>query len=641
MLKGAKSADDPIALEKLLCGINMYLDSLNRVDGATVISRDDMKELVAAKKIFAGPVKDSASPWPLVRKITIHVNARILRDGVVLADLPGLADTNLTRVKATKEYIKGCSTIIIVHPITRILSAVPVFKHVRECYRNGKIDNTVIAITNTDGFRHDRERSLSQSDQVYLDDLKRTASKLKEELEDLEDERDDAERNDEMKRYKELKSQVQEKKCLLVAAEADVRESNILIRNSSVAKDLQDKIEDMIGGGTKVSVFCISNSIYQLHRSGYQRSNPPELTVTGSGVPDLRAHLFEAPARQKLQKLMAVCKIKLPKALVALDLLCSKSALERKEDIMPKIEQPLQMFGKKLIEMEDMLKTEFARIMQGTYDTHWTAWKKEAGGTKVLRKWTALHWGRLLSFCRHDGVWKYAKSDEEFADWNEQAAGIVADDLARAFALAKKTFDSIATELTDAIDAHLSLISTALNESEELMGMEMTAVSQSVDLTREDGKKEVQKLFRKLGAEMHTILHAATSAEDENSHILHSMLEVYAECKQMNGPGSHDRRKAAIKAKLLGANNVFLYNIEQTIGMFEDLVDKWSEVAEKRLGDAFETVVTNFNRRFDNEEVEDNVRKAFRLRLLKTVKDATAVKDTELKKQLLECDKYR
>lgn len=228
----------------------MYLDSLNRVDGATVISCDDMKELVAAKKIFAGPVKDSASPWPLVRKITIHVNARILRDGMVFADLPGLADTNLTRVKATKEYIKGCSTIIIVHPITRILSAVPVFKHVRECYRSGKIDNTVIAITNTDGFRHDRERHLSQSDQVYLDDLKRTASKLKEELEDLEDERDDAERNDEMKRYKELKSQVQEKMCLLVAAVADVRESNILIRNSSVAKDLQNKIEDMIGGGT-------------------------------------------------------------------------------------------------------------------------------------------------------------------------------------------------------------------------------------------------------------------------------------------------------------------------------------------------------------------------------------------------------
>ncbi|EFE39643.1 hypothetical protein TRV_05673 [Trichophyton verrucosum HKI 0517] len=57
--------------------------------------------------------------WPLVELVRLHVKAPVLSTGVVLVDLPGLLDVNTARGTLAQKYIKNCSSLWVVAPITR------------------------------------------------------------------------------------------------------------------------------------------------------------------------------------------------------------------------------------------------------------------------------------------------------------------------------------------------------------------------------------------------------------------------------------------------------------------------------------------------------------------------------------------
>jgi len=52
----------------------------------------------------------------------MHVDAEILRTGIVLVDLPGVRDSNAARAAIAEDYMRKADEIIIVSPLNRILS---------------------------------------------------------------------------------------------------------------------------------------------------------------------------------------------------------------------------------------------------------------------------------------------------------------------------------------------------------------------------------------------------------------------------------------------------------------------------------------------------------------------------------------
>src|ERR1700761_5226018 len=60
--------------------------------------------------------------WPFIRIIRVYLKAPILDAGIVFADLPGLQDTNLARVKATERYLFQCDHFFVISNISRILT---------------------------------------------------------------------------------------------------------------------------------------------------------------------------------------------------------------------------------------------------------------------------------------------------------------------------------------------------------------------------------------------------------------------------------------------------------------------------------------------------------------------------------------
>ena len=57
--------------------------------------------------------------WPLIRVVRIHVIAPALATGAVIVDLPGVHDSNQARAAVAQGYMKQCTGLWIVAPITR------------------------------------------------------------------------------------------------------------------------------------------------------------------------------------------------------------------------------------------------------------------------------------------------------------------------------------------------------------------------------------------------------------------------------------------------------------------------------------------------------------------------------------------
>lgn len=57
--------------------------------------------------------------WPLIRVVRLHVKAPALATGAVIVDLPGVHDSNQARAAVAQGYMKQCTGLWIVAPITR------------------------------------------------------------------------------------------------------------------------------------------------------------------------------------------------------------------------------------------------------------------------------------------------------------------------------------------------------------------------------------------------------------------------------------------------------------------------------------------------------------------------------------------
>lgn len=57
--------------------------------------------------------------WPLIKVVKIYAKASALSTGAVIVDLPGVHDSNAARAAVAQGYMKQCTGLWIVAPITR------------------------------------------------------------------------------------------------------------------------------------------------------------------------------------------------------------------------------------------------------------------------------------------------------------------------------------------------------------------------------------------------------------------------------------------------------------------------------------------------------------------------------------------
>lgn len=139
--------------------------------------------------------------WPLIKVVRIFTKASALSTGACLVDLPGVQDSNAARAAVAESYMKACTGLWIVAPITRAVDDKTAKSLLGDSFRRQlKYDGTYSAVTficsKTDDISvTEAAESLDMEEQVaenysQIRGNKKTISNLKEQIATLRDEKE-------------------------------------------------------------------------------------------------------------------------------------------------------------------------------------------------------------------------------------------------------------------------------------------------------------------------------------------------------------------------------------------------------------------------------------------------------------------
>ncbi|KAH7407521.1 hypothetical protein BKA64DRAFT_422019 [Cadophora sp. MPI-SDFR-AT-0126] len=139
-LSASSTSDAGVALAKFKAVYpGIPTDKLLRMTEEEVIQDTNLSDILGkSKTIYTANAKefskaitqyiDSANKtsksgkfeyWPLVRLVKVYVKASLLKDGLVLVDLPGLGDSNSGRAAVAESYIKHLKSVWVIADINR------------------------------------------------------------------------------------------------------------------------------------------------------------------------------------------------------------------------------------------------------------------------------------------------------------------------------------------------------------------------------------------------------------------------------------------------------------------------------------------------------------------------------------------
>ncbi|KAK0668719.1 nuclear GTPase SLIP-GC [Cercophora samala] len=162
--------------------------------------------------------------WPLIKVVRIYTKAAALSTGACLVDLPGVQDSNAARAAVAANYMKACTGLWIVAPITRAVDDKTAKSLLGDSFRRQlKYDGTYSAVTficsKTDDISEtEAADSLGITDDLApswrkIDELEDNVRDIKKQMADLKDEKKACQElteqvNDEWDRWYELKEQL-------------------------------------------------------------------------------------------------------------------------------------------------------------------------------------------------------------------------------------------------------------------------------------------------------------------------------------------------------------------------------------------------------------------------------------------------
>jgi hypothetical protein len=103
----------------------------NILGKSKIIESSNLEDFSAAIKPYINSSNskedggESFAHWPLVKVVQLYMKSRILKDGIMLVDLPGSMDTNAARGAIAENYHKNLSLTCVVAPTARASSDKP------------------------------------------------------------------------------------------------------------------------------------------------------------------------------------------------------------------------------------------------------------------------------------------------------------------------------------------------------------------------------------------------------------------------------------------------------------------------------------------------------------------------------------
>ncbi|KAK5754079.1 hypothetical protein LTS12_015833 [Elasticomyces elasticus] len=622
------------------------LASVLRKDlGALTVAGNTMNEVNEKLKIYRGPIAAApgAGPvpslWPLVSKVRIYMDARLLRGGSVLCDMPGTADTNGHIVQMSTDHFQRSSLCIIVGSIKRVQIQESFWDNVRRCLRAGKQYDVILVCTHIDLMKHGAaQKSFSASEQAAIATLKSQFEHISQEIRVLEEERYELDEDDKIGDYM-IKCKIEAKELEQSAADARWKEAETMARNNQNIVALQQKYMDVTKVREAVRVICVSNSEYREYMNGVDPKKPPKLSLEGNGIPALRACLLAIPARQRREALLKLCLGDIPILLPGLEMQCLKSRHEQKKALEEYFNNPRSELQRTMSNAKGQIQARFEGMLQDVAYAHEREWSVAA--RRHHDSWAKYKFPTYGAICRRFGQHKIVKKGVPTAliDWNAGIAHISEEDLLNGFDEVKTALNEVASLVLGEVDGSLRDLEMQLSDCPELVGHDEDIQRFSDDIvnTRAVISQVGRKLFSELDTALNLIRYNATDVKADGSNLKSSMATTYEACNARKKAGKHggpgttfNDMKSIMSMQLYGPDNVFNQVISSAQIACWKVVEQWHVKAFSKIARHLDVIVNNFHNRFDNDEPEDEVKRASRQKLLVTVRESWKTWETKL-----------
>ncbi|OAQ87853.1 dynamin, GTPase domain-containingprotein [Purpureocillium lilacinum] len=391
------------ALERISSQLIQWANELewpnNGQEGRWVATATTAEDCVEQTKQFAHD-----KYWPFTKIIRVYLSSQVLKTGVVLADLPGLQDTNLARVRTTQKYLLKCDNILIVAKISRAITDKSLksslfyvlSQHMPLEWEQSGIQKRKVGVVCTKS----EEINLKTAKSEFCGPGKIISPET---MKHLDEEIESAKSCGDRLRKKSAKKQQQ---LALVRARAQHVKANL------------QRIYASKMDGRELQVFCVSNTWYEK----YCPKGNQEL-VQGSGIPDLRRFCHTVAAEMHLNEAKQFLRSRLLGLLESLEVYVrSKMAVITQSDQASKARASRESLSKHLdsvaqenVALTDKFRCDFRSCFEeqilaffGGRGQHW-----ETAATKEAEKWDN---SRINAWCLHNGHHQTARKPRE--NWN-------------------------------------------------------------------------------------------------------------------------------------------------------------------------------------------------------------------------------
>ncbi|PTU21875.1 hypothetical protein P175DRAFT_0436233 [Aspergillus ochraceoroseus IBT 24754] len=468
--------------------------------------------------------------WPFVKMIRVFLKSPILRTGLVIADLPGLRDSNYVRVRATERYLRhSCEEVFIVCKITRCDSDVSIQEIIDKCTPDQQIRIVCTQSETVDAEETMRDRAAPRGTIEQIQQLLANIRTLERSLRKMEKSQSRNAVGTELWRL--AKREAKRLKKLLIET-----------RNRDANQKLSKKYNRV------VKVFCVSSQLYTKHRADGRQQASEYIDL--SGILELRQYCQLVPAQAQFQATSAFLENSVPALLKSLDqwILAGSNrvTVERAQTLRRALDEARATITSRLTSRNSCMRPVQAGlanqlrefITRPIRDSE-RRWNAEA--TRVSRNWETIHHDTYAAFCRKYGV--HQSRDSTIRYWNNEILQGAQDELLHNWEsllqLLRQQQSTTETRVTGIFES----VCDTLEEHVHLAPEAMENLLDSIDAHQRCINVSISSCFDDIIASSTRISWDASDGHSDISYMADIMRPAYDICNLESGRGSHDRRK--------------------------------------------------------------------------------------------------